>query len=137
MVSIQSRIFEIIRDKKKSADVVNQLIDLLAISRASVYKRIKGEIQLTVGELEQIIEHFDVDMAQVFQRKSNQVIMEIPKKADGTDPILHFLNPIKTQMLELTQTPSSHILFLAVSYPVFYSFLYLSLIHIPSPRDRG
>jgi len=124
---LQHRLFELAKEKYTPGELLKQLIDLLGISRASVYKRIKGEIQLNLEEMETIIQHFQLDTTRLFQRKSNQVMMSIPPKSEGKDPIVHFLTPIKNQTEALAKSEDSHVLFLAVSFPIFYSFLYPEL----------
>ncbi len=125
--SLQTRLFELLKKQSPSGKLISELITLLGVSRASVYKRIKGEIQLNTSELELMIEHFDINPSLLFSSKKNQVTMIIPEKAKEGDPIVHFLSPIRDQIKLLASQPNPQITFLAVSFPVFYSFLYPEL----------
>lgn len=124
--NLQERLFELLKEKKAAGQIVTELIEKLSISRASVYKRMKGEIHLTMKEMEVIMQHFDIDILRLIRRNSNEVIMQLPAEPEG-DPIIHFLKPIKDQLEYLVKNEASKVTFLAVSFPVFYSFLYPEL----------
>jgi hypothetical protein len=60
-MELQKRIFEIARQKlppkQKLSDIVSELLD---VSTDSAYRRIRGETELTTGELQKITKHFDI-----------------------------------------------------------------------------
>jgi len=56
--NLQSRLFDILKSQGASGKLIPELMTLLAVSRASIYKRMKGEIQLSAAELEKIVSHF-------------------------------------------------------------------------------
>ena len=125
--ALQHKLAVLLKEKRPASKLVSELMELLDISRASVYKRLKGEILLNTVELETIIQHFEINTYQLFTKRENMVSMFIPEKAKDGDPILHFLRPIRDQILAIAQQNNAVITFLAVSFPVFYSFLYPEL----------
>jgi len=125
--SLQTRLFELLKSQRPSGKLIAELMSLLAVSRASVYKRMKSEIQISARELEQIMDHFSISPSLLFSSNKNLVTMMIPEKAIEGDPIIHFLTPIRDQIRALAAQPNPNITFLAVSFPVFYSFLYPEL----------
>ncbi len=126
--NLQTKLFELLKSQHNSSKLLTELISLLGVSRASVYKRMNGEIQVSTIELEAIINHFNLNPALLFSNRDNMVSLMLPEKVkEGADPILHFLNPIRDQIKQLALGNNAHITFLAVSFPVFYSFLYPEL----------
>ncbi|NNE29828.1 MAG: hypothetical protein HKN16_09335 [Saprospiraceae bacterium] len=121
---LQQQVFEKLKAEQNGSEIVSQLMDILSLSRASVYKRMKNEIGLTLEEFEKIRDHFELDLLPPKKVRPGQVIMHLPEKADDKDPILHFLRPIRHQLDILAKNEDASVRFLAVSFPVFYTFLY-------------
>jgi len=123
-MGIQQQIVAELRELLPKGQLVEELQELFEVSRASVYKRLSGEILLNSKEIDKIIEKYPVRMAQSSNRPGNQVSLYLPPKPTEGDPIINYLSPIRDQLQELIQCDEAKITFLAVSFPVFYTFLY-------------
>lgn len=71
----QTKIFEIIKSKTEGKDSLGNIVgDVLSISPDAVYRRYRGETQLTIFELEKLSKHFEISLDSLFELNKNTVI---------------------------------------------------------------
>ena len=79
----QSIIFELVKQKINGQDSLgNALGELLSISSDAVYRRYRGETQLTIYELEKIARHYSISLDNLFGVRENQVIFDFSPLAE-------------------------------------------------------
>ncbi|MDP5099277.1 MAG: helix-turn-helix transcriptional regulator [Crocinitomicaceae bacterium] len=76
-VDHQTRIFEIIKSLTEGQDSLGNIVgELLSISPDAVYRRYRGETQLTIFELEKLSKHFGISLDALFEIKKNTVVFD-------------------------------------------------------------
>ncbi|WP_243348320.1 helix-turn-helix domain-containing protein [Parabacteroides sp. FAFU027] len=127
----QKRIFKIIKEKlpphMKLADVIAELLD---IGTDSVYRRTRGEKELTLSELKKICTHFQISMDEILNHKSNGITFRYSTLDFVNDP-RHYHRYIDqfAKNIELSaKAEDKEILFTAEDIPVFHFMPYPELI---------
>ncbi len=73
----QHRIFEIIKRQIQGEDSIGNVVgNVLSISQDAVYRRFRGETQLTILELKKLCKHFNISLDTLFEINKNKVIFE-------------------------------------------------------------
>jgi hypothetical protein len=77
---LQKDLFVLIKESLPShISLVDSIGDLLDISYDSVYRRIRGEKQLTLNELKKICSHYQLSLDQLFELKNETVLFDAPQ----------------------------------------------------------
>ena len=103
--------------------LVDEMVDLLAISHDSAYRRIRGEKSLSLEELQKICAHYKLSVDQLLNLQSDAFIFngQLTNSSDFT-----FESWLETDIKHLQQilafTPC-HLSYLAKEIPFFYYFL--------------
>lgn len=73
----QTAIFDIIKRKTEGKDSLGNVVgDVLSISPDAVYRRYRGETQLTIFELEKLCKHFEISLDNLFELNKNTVLFD-------------------------------------------------------------
>ena len=73
----QTAIFDIIKRKTEGKDSLGNVVgDILSISQDAVYRRYRGETQLTIFELEKLCQHFEISLDTLFEMNKNTVLFD-------------------------------------------------------------
>lgn len=73
----QSALFEIIKRKINGENSLGDAVgEVLSISHDAVYRRFRGETQLTIYELEKLSRHYSISLDSLFENDENKVIFE-------------------------------------------------------------
>jgi hypothetical protein len=79
----QSEIFEIIKRKLKGNDSIGNAVgEVLSISQDAVYRRYRGETQLTIYELEKLSKHYDISIDSLFGKNKSKVLFDFQPLSD-------------------------------------------------------
>ena len=77
---LQKDLFVLIKESLPShISLVDSIGDLLDISYDSVYRRIRGEKQLSLNELKKICSHYQLSLDQLFGLKNETVLFDAPQ----------------------------------------------------------
>jgi hypothetical protein len=80
---LQRELFALIKENLPShISMVDSVGDLLDISYDSVYRRIRGEKQLTLNELKKICSHYHLSLDQLFGLRNETVLFDAPNIND-------------------------------------------------------
>ncbi len=121
----QKRLFEIIKSKISEqfrlADVIE---DLLGISLDSAYRRIRGEKELTLSELQKICTHFSLSMDEILNYQSNRGALFQYAAVDLTnqESYINYIKRLSDSLSGLRSAPEKELFFTAQDIP-FYHFL--------------
>jgi hypothetical protein len=103
--------------------MVDAVADLLNISHDSVYRRIRGEKQITLDELKLLCEHFHISLDQAIQLKTDSVVF-IDYEANGANTnFAQYLQGLLEQLQHISQFENKELLYLAKDITVFHFFL--------------
>ena len=73
----QTALFEIIKRKiNGEASLGDALGEVLSLSNDAVYRRYRGETQLTIYELEKISKHYSISLDSLFGVAENKVVFD-------------------------------------------------------------
>jgi hypothetical protein len=73
----QSALFEIIKRKINGENSLGDALgEVLSLSNDAVYRRYRGETQLTIYELEKLSKHYSISLDSLFESDNNKVIFE-------------------------------------------------------------
>ncbi len=71
----QTALFEIIKRKLDGKDSLGHVLsEVLSISQDAVYRRYRGETQLTIFELEKLSKHFGISLDSLFELNKNTIL---------------------------------------------------------------
>jgi hypothetical protein len=99
-----------------------ELAGILRISVDGAYRRIRGETELTLTEMSQIVSRYPVNMDEIFGRRNNSVTFTYIKLTDSEENFITYLTRLHTQLTMINQFPGSRIYYIADEVPLFYSF---------------
>lgn len=63
---------EIISEMKKRGETQEDLGKLLDLDRSNISRKLNGEIQWTIGDIEVMILHYDKDFWELFRRNKKE-----------------------------------------------------------------
>jgi len=109
----------------QTMSLVDELSDLLSISKDSAYRRIRGETSLTFSEIAKLSKHFEISVDKLFQIQGNTISfdyrsLEILSFEDYLKSLLDNLNTIN-------QHPERKLIYAAKDVPIFHYFQFQSL----------
>lgn len=129
MTDIQSNLFRCIQEKL-GADVamVKVLEKVLNQRAATIYKKIRGEISLSLEECKILLSHFNIPSQVVFQETPVSLSGFRHATSDDSDlNALTFLQGIQKALAMLSKLPEIEIWYASNEIPLFYYLLYPEL----------
>ena len=106
---------------------VDELSQLLEISTDSVYRRIRGETELTFNEIIKLCNQFHISFDSMVECDPLGVTFSyniLPRKIEG---FKYYLVSILEDLKTLAKYPSSRIIYVAEDIPIFHLFNYPEL----------
>lgn len=104
--------------------LVDVIAEVLNISNDSSYRRIRGEKQITLDEVQVLATHFKMSIDQVLQLKTNNYLFSGPltNKADFT--YHNWLESIVAYLQFFLSFQPNHYYYLAKEIPFYYYFMF-------------
>lgn len=63
---------EVVNQIKKHNETLQDVADILGLNYASqITRRLRGEVEWTIGDVEILCKHYDMDFWELFKRKEN------------------------------------------------------------------
>ena len=122
-ISIQETLFQLIKGLlSPNISFVHTLSELLGISYDSVYRRVRGEKELTLEELKTICEAYDISVDTLFNLKSHHISFNSLAIAEDGVTLENWLQTLLTEIKKIHQCKQSEIIYSAKDIPVFYYF---------------
>jgi hypothetical protein len=121
----QKQLFEMIKnnipEQYRLVDVVGELLDL---SPDSAYRRIRGEKELSLSELQKLCEKFNLSMDAILNYNSNQGTLFQYTSVNMADPesYIRYIERLSHSLTELLTVEDKELFFTAQDIP-FYHFL--------------
>jgi len=127
MENIQIGFLQRIKDLLPShISLVDELSELLGLSNDSVYRRIRGETALSLGEAFLIAEKYKISLDTFLNQKSQtQVVFEYDPISTESE-LVDYLNMILSD-LQLIKDKKGYLIYSATDLPIFYNFAYTEL----------
>ena len=126
--SIQSAFLERVRKMlPPNLSFVDDLAEILAISRDSAYRRIRGETVLSLDEVKKICAHYNVSM-DVLLSPHDQVISFHHRRIDHDHfTFEHWIRSILANLEMISSFPEKELFYGAKDIPIFHYFKFPTL----------
>ncbi|PWU00525.1 MAG: hypothetical protein C5B52_08755 [Bacteroidetes bacterium] len=122
-IGIQQQFFNHLKSILPShLSLADAMGDLLNLSADSVYRRIRGEKELSLGELKILCEHFHVSLDQVLQMKNNTIVFHAPEFDQSEHNFGDYLQRMLNQLTYINSFKKKEFLYSAKDIFVIHSF---------------
>ena len=123
MKNTQSLFFQQIKSKvEKDLSFVHEISELLELSYDSTYRRIRGEKELTISELEKLCKHFDISVDTLFQISSKNVIFTYKALEKEKFELDDWLGSVLEDVKRIYSATSKQVIYSAVDIPLIHYF---------------
>jgi transcriptional regulator with XRE-family HTH domain len=123
IISIQETLFQFIKGSMPSnISFVHAISELLGISYDSVYRRVRGEKELTLEEFKKICEAYNISVDSLFNLKSRHISFNSLAIGEDGFSLEDWLQSLLTEIKQIHQCKQSEIIYAAKDIPVFYYF---------------
>lgn len=102
--------------------LVDIISDLLAISYDSAYRRIRGEKELSISELDKISKRFGLSIDTLFNIQTNNVIFKHNPISSPSLGVKQWLKTILTDLQHIKESSIKEIIYAAKDPPIFHYF---------------
>ncbi len=145
----QSALFEIIKRKINGESSLGDAIgEVLSLSNDAVYRRYRGETQLTIYELEKLSKHYSISLDSLFESDENKVIFEFQPIANIDFNMDSYLEKISFGLENLRKQKSPELM-IAINNTHFLQLLNFphltrfklffwgrTFLHVPELKDQ-
>jgi transcriptional regulator with XRE-family HTH domain len=122
-MSIQETLFQLIKGSlPPNISFVHALSELLGISYDSVYRRVRGEKELTLEELKAICEAYNISVDSLFNIKSHHISFNSLAIGEDGFSMENWLQTLLTEIKFIHRCKQSEIIYAAKDIPLFYYF---------------
>jgi hypothetical protein len=122
---LQQQLFTIIKKKLPvNVSLVDELSDVLNIGSDSVYRRIRGEKEITLTELKLLCEKYSISLDLLLQLKSDSVIFSSPELNVDHLPFDRYLTGILQQLKYFNSFKNRKLMYLSKDAPVFHFYIF-------------
>jgi len=132
-IPIQQVLFQSIKERiPNHVSFVHDISELLGISYDSAYRRIRGEKELTLSELQLLCAHYQVSLDTLFSVNSKNILFN--SMAIGVDGLSFedWLGTIYTELKEISLCREKEIIYSAKDVPIFHFFEFPDLFAFKS-----
>ncbi|MDX2173901.1 MAG: helix-turn-helix domain-containing protein [Bacteroidota bacterium] len=105
-----------------SIGIAEELAELLDISIDSAYRRIRGETDLSIKEVQIITKKYGISLDSIFSNLGDTVTFTYTKLTDSETNFKKYLNRIYNHLKSLSAFPDRKLYYVAEEVPIFYSF---------------
>lgn len=123
--SLQQQIFSFIKEKlPPHLSLADELQELLNLSADSVYRRIRGEKDISLTELKLICEHYRLSLDEMLSLKNESVLFQAPGLNGHKLSYMEYLQQMLGQFNYFNSFPSKKMFYLCKDIPFWYFFLF-------------
>ena len=124
-VEMQQQFFELLKSSlPPNVSLADELVERLGLSHDSVYRRIRGEKPLNMGEIKTLCKHYRISLDQVMDLSSDAIVFHAPGINVEHLPFLEYLKAMLQQVTYFNSFKSKHIRYLCKDMIFFHFFLY-------------
>jgi hypothetical protein len=110
--NIQIIFFQQLKDRiPPHVSLVDEVSDVLEISLDSAYRRIRGEKQISIEEIQKLCLHFQFPVDPLFINSSQAITFHHTQLKDGSFTFRHYLENILTDLSNLNTDETSSVIF--------------------------
>ena len=117
--SLQKIFFDEIRNHLPDhISLVNQIAETLNVSTDSAYRRIRGQKQLSLEEMEKLVKRFDVSIDALILNSKKVIACRYNIQDNELDPIEQHLQNFQNVLININRFPEKNIFFEAKDLPI-------------------
>jgi hypothetical protein len=125
----QQVFFELLKEKIPShLSFVEEISTLLNVGDDSVYRRLRGDKELSFSELQILATHFNISLDSIFSLNSNNLVMfkdhQINRESFSFE---QYLKEITQTFIEFNKLTGTELIYSAKDFPVFHYFQFPKL----------
>ncbi len=121
---LQEKLFSQIKTKLgESSQWVDEVAEILSLSKPAVYKRISGSTALSLGDLALLMKAYNISFDALIHTDKLSVEFSFPSNNSAAKGFLDFLEPIKFFVSNLSKLPEVSIWHATSELHLFYYFL--------------
>lgn len=126
--SIQSSFLDQVRSRlPANLSFVDELAEILNISRDSAYRRMRGETVLSLDEVKKICNHFGVSLDSLLSPSAEIVSFQLRAWDEEEFAFDKYLKSILGNLEMISSFPDKHLIYHAKDLPIFHYFQYPNL----------
>lgn len=126
--SIQSSFLEQVKSRlPANLSFVDELAEILSISRDSAYRRMRGETVLSLDEVKVICNHFGVSLDSLLSPSAQMVSFQLRAWDEGEFTFDKHLNSILANLEMISGFPEKQLIYHAKDLPIFHYFQFPEL----------
>jgi hypothetical protein len=124
-IEMQQQFFNMLKAALPShVSLVDELAEKMDLSYDSVYRRIRGEKPLTLGELQMLCQTYNISLDQVLNIKSNSVVFHAPDINIQDQSFLDYIKAMLGQLKYFNAMPGVTMKYLCKDMTFFHFFLF-------------
>jgi hypothetical protein len=128
-IELQNTLLKVIKTTlPKSISFVDELADVLELSRDSAYRRIRGETLLDIQEIQKLVEHYNLSLDSILNL-DHKLSFDTKTIDLKQFTISKYLSSILENLAFLSQLENNKIIYSARDIPIFHYFIIPELSH--------
>ena len=108
----------------KNLSFVDEVSDLLGISKDSAYRRLRGETTLSLAEIQKLCSHFGVSIDRLLGTSNDQITFQYRSVNEKTLTYQDWLSSIIGNLKMINKFEVKELIYLAKDIPPFHHFQY-------------
>ena len=124
---IQRRLFDHVRERTSPSGFMRELSNILHLSNSSLYKRINGNVTITLSEFLTLCKHYEVSADELLDINNDEVRFQFQALHDPVHSYDEFLLPILADLEKMLIHEDRYIYYATNELPFFHQFLYPEL----------
>ncbi len=108
-------------------NLAEELSELLQVSLDSIYRRLRGETDLTLSETYAICMHYNIPLEALAEINSDMVAFRINKLTPDPESFAQYLKILSGDLHWMSKFPNPKLIYAAEDLPVFYHFYFPKL----------
>jgi len=108
-------------------NLAEELAGLLNLSLDSIYRRLRGETDISLEETLAICAHFELPLASILEQQANMVAFRTNSLGGDSESFTQYLKVIVADVMGMRSEPEFEIIYAAEDLPVYYNFFFYEL----------
>jgi hypothetical protein len=105
-----------------SLGIAEEIAELLGVSMDSAYRRIRGETDLSIGEIQKITQKHKISLDHIFSSLGDTVTFTYTKLTDSEENFEKYIGRLYGHVKVVNSFPDRKMFYVAEEMPIFYSF---------------
>jgi hypothetical protein len=124
-VEMQQQFFELLKNSlPPNVSLADELVERLGLSHDSVYRRIRGDKPLNMGEIKTLCKHYKISLDEVMDLTSDAIVFHAPGINVEHMPFLDYIKAMLQQVTYFNSFKDKNIRYLCKDMIFFHFFLY-------------